>query len=105
VDKLLSLPGQVSQVTSVALNHHRQHAQLSVEPLHTAAFQLITQVYVQCSGICYALHSIIIFLRPKHNLVTWQMQVNLKVSMSTMSLQLLCNPLGTDVHASLRHHL
>jgi len=98
VDKLLSLPGQVSQVTSVALNHHRQHAQLSVEPLHTAAFQLITQVYVQCSGIGYA-------LRPKHNLVTWQMQVNLKVSMSTMSLQLLCNPLGTDVHASLRHHL
>ncbi len=101
---MLRLPGQVSQVTSVALNHDRQHAQLSIEPLHTAAFQLVTQVYVQCSSICYALQPIIILLRTKHNLVTWRTQVNLKHSMSTMSLQLLCNPLGTDVHASPRHH-
>ena len=101
---MLRLPGQVSQVTSVALDHDRQHAQFSVEPLHATAFQLITQVYVQCSSICYALQPIMILLRMKQNLVTWQMQVTLK-SMSTMSLQLLCNPLGTDVHASLRHHL
>ena len=104
-DGLLRLPGQVSQVTSVALDHDRQHAQFSIEPLHAAAFQLITQVYVQCSSICYALQPIIILLRIKHNLVTWQMQVTPKDSMSTMSLQLLCNPLGTDVRASLRHHL
>ncbi len=102
---MLRLPGQVSQVTSVALNHHRQHAQLSIEPLHTAAFQLITQVYVQCSSICYALQPNIILLRTKHNLVTWQMQQALKHSMSTMSLQLLCNPLETDVHACPRQHL
>lgn len=101
---MLRLPGQVSQITSVALNHHRQHAQLSIEPLHAAAFQLVTQVYVQCSSICYALQPIS-FLRTKHTLVVWQMQQALKHSMSTMSLQLLCNPLGTDVHASLRHHL
>ncbi len=67
---MLRVPGQVSQITSVALNHHRQHAQLSIEPLHTAPFQLVTQVYVQCSSICYALQPNIILLRTKHNLVT-----------------------------------
>lgn len=98
---MVRIPGQVSQITPIALDHDRQHAQLSIEPLHTAAFQLITQVYVQCSSICYALQPIIILLRTKQNLVTWQVQVILKDS---MSLQLLCNPSGTDVHASLRHH-